>query len=60
MQKKTTKRLMGPPKKQIEVVLFTPKVDKLERSTSKKVKGNFTNWFVPFLWDPIYVIMKQH
>ncbi len=51
---------MGPPKKQIDVVLLTPKVEKLERSTPKKVKGNYTNWFVPFLYDPIYVIVKQH
>jgi hypothetical protein len=40
---------VGPPKKQIDVVLLTPKVEKLERSTPKKVKGNYTNWFVPFL-----------
>ncbi len=51
---------MGWPKKQIEVVLLTPKVEKPKGSTSKKVRGKYTNWFVPSLWDLIYVLVKQH
>jgi hypothetical protein len=34
---------MGWPKKQIEVVLLTPKVEKPKGSTSKKVRGKYTN-----------------
>ncbi len=39
---------------------LTPKVEKLKGSTSKKVRGKYTNWFAPSLWDLIYAIVKQH
>ncbi len=39
---------------------LTPKVEKPKGSTSKKVRGKYTNWFAPSLWDLIYAVVKQH
>ena len=60
MEKEVVKRRVGRPKKQIEAVLFTPEVEKAEGSAAKKtkVRGNYTNWFMPSLWEPIYAAMR--
>jgi hypothetical protein len=39
------------PKKELQAILLTPKVEKPEGSTTKKanVRGKYTNWFMPSL-----------
>ena len=62
MESEVVKRSVGRPKKEVEVVLLTPKVENIAKATSSKtkVRGNYTNWFLPSLWGPIYAAMRQH
>ncbi len=57
--KEVVTRQKGQPKKQIQVVLLTPKIKKPKGLTSKKVNRKYKNWFKPSFWDPIYATMKQ-
>jgi hypothetical protein len=42
-------------------VFLVPEVERSEEPISKKkVKGAYTNWFLPSLWGPIQAAMKQH
>jgi hypothetical protein len=51
------KRPIERPRKPVEVVILTPKV---ERQPFKrgKVRGSYTNWFEPSLWGPIYTTVR--
>ena len=61
MCKKMMKRPVGRPKKEMDVVLLTPKVEPEEHASKKtKVRGPYTNWFLPNLWKPILAVVKQH
>src|SRR6202022_4156267 len=62
MEKEVIKRPVGRPKKELQATLLTPKVEKVEASTTKKaqVRGNYTNWFLPSLWGPIHAAMTVH
>lgn len=61
MRKEVVKRPVGRPKKEMEAVLLTPKVEPEEQASKKaKVRGPYTNWFLPALWKPIYAAVKQH
>jgi hypothetical protein len=61
MCKEVMKRLVGRPKKKMEAVLLTPKVEPEEQESKKaKVRGPYPNWFLPALWEPIYAVVKQH
>ena len=62
MEKEVIKRPVGRPKKELQATLLTPKVEKVEASTTKKahVRGNYTNWFLPSLWGPIHATMTVY
>ena len=62
MESEVVKRSVGRPKKNVHAVLLTPKVKVIIKPTQNraKVRGNYTNWFIPSLWIPIHVAMKQH
>jgi hypothetical protein len=45
----------------MERVLLKPMVKKMKRSMgTKKVRGYFTNLFIPIIWLPIFNAMKQY
>ena len=62
LEKEVIKRPFRRPKKELQATLLTPKVEKVEASTTKKahVRGNYTNWFLPSLWGPIHAAMTVH
>ena len=62
MESKVVKRSIGRPKKDVQAVLLTPKVENIAKLTPNraKVRGNYTNWFLPYLWGFIHATMKQH
>ena len=61
MEEEVVKRLVERPKKQLEVVFHVPMVERSEEPIQKKkVRGTYTNWFLPSLWGPIPATMKQH
>lgn len=51
---------MGRSKKETQDVLLTPKVEKMKPTMIRKVRGSYTNSFIPTLWPAIYIAMKQH
>ena len=60
-QVEVVKRPVGRPRGTLEATLLTPKVEEEEPSSKKlKVRGNYTNWFEPSLWDPIYAAVRKH
>ena len=55
------KHPVGRPRGTLEATLLTPKVEEDEPTSKKlKVKGHYTNWFEPSLWDLIYVVVRKH
>jgi hypothetical protein len=58
MKKEVVKHAVGRPKKTLEAVLTKRVIP--QTSSSKKVRGPYTNWFVPSLWDPIYAAVNKH
>jgi hypothetical protein len=56
------KRPVWRPKKEMKVVLLPTKVETPVKSSSKssRSRGTYTNWFVPSLWDHIFVIVSKH
>ena len=58
MKKEVVKHAVGQPKKWLEAVLTKTVIP--QTSSSKKVRGPYTNWFVPSLWDPIYAAVIKH
>ena len=60
VEKEVIKRPVGKPNKELQATLLTPKVEKVEASTTKKahVRGNYTNWFHPSLLGPIHATMR--
>ena len=61
MKSEVVKRLVRRPKKNVQVVLLTPKVENIAKLTPNRAKvRNYTNWFLPSLWGPIHAAMKQH
>ena len=61
MKVQVQKRPVGRPRMQIEAMLLPTKEDK-SKATPRitKVKGPYTNWFVPSLWDYIYAAINLH
>ena len=60
MEEEVVKWPVGRPKKLLESVFHAPMVEKSEEPIQKKVRGIYTNWFLPSLWGPIHAAMKQH
>jgi len=61
MKKEVCKQHVGRSKKQIEAILLPIKVEKVDSTQNTiKVRGPYKNWFIPFLWDPIYAAMNHH
>jgi hypothetical protein len=59
--KEVEKRAVGRPRKELVAVLHTQELKEEEpRSKKAKVRGSYTNWFVPSLWEPISAVVKQH
>jgi hypothetical protein len=55
------KRPVGRLRGTLEATLLTPKVEEEEPTSKKlKVRGHYTNWFEPSLWDPIYAAVRKH
>ena len=54
------KQHVGRPKEEKKNVLLRPKVEAMKPTTKncKKVRGPYTNWFIPILWPPIHSIVK--
>jgi hypothetical protein len=57
LQVEVEKRPVGRPPKALETVLV-----KMEKSPpkTKKVRGQYTNWFAPSLWGPIYLAVRKY
>jgi hypothetical protein len=59
--KEVEKWVVGRPRKELVAVLHTQELKEEEpRSKKAKVRGSYTNWFVPSLWEPIFAAVKQH
>jgi hypothetical protein len=59
--KEVEKRVVGRPRKELVAILHTQELKEEEpRSKKAKVRGSYTNWFVPSLWEPISAVVKQH
>jgi hypothetical protein len=59
MEEEVVKRPVRRPKKQLEAVFHAPMVARSEEPIrKKKVRGTYTNWFLPSLWGPIQAAMK--
>ena len=56
------KKLVGRPKKEMEVVILPTKVETHVKSSSKpsRSRETYMNWFVPSLWDPIFATVSKH
>jgi hypothetical protein len=52
MESEVVKWSVGRPKKDVQVVLLTTKVENIAKPAPNrtKVRGNYTNWFLPYLW----------
>ena len=48
------KRSVGRPTKEVMDVLFSPNEEEITKASPKKTKlrGSYTNWFLPSLWEP--------
>lgn len=62
MKSEAVKRSVGRPKKGVEAVLLAPKEEDIAKAVPNKgkVRGSYTNWFLPSLWELIHAAMKQH
>ena len=60
MEEDVVKRPVERPKKQLEAVFHVLMGEKSEEPIRKKVRGTYTNWFLPSLWGSIHATMKQH
>jgi hypothetical protein len=61
MKEGVVKQPVGRPKKEIVPILLPTKVNEYHQvKTKTMVKGSYTNWFVPSLWDPIYAVVRMH
>ena len=60
MESEVVKRSVVRPKKNVEVLLLTPKEEDIAKASPNKakVRGRYTNWFLPSLWGPIHVVLK--
>ena len=60
MESEVVKRSVVRPKKNVEVLLLTPKEEDIAKASPNKakVRGRYTNWFLPSLWGPIHVVIK--
>ena len=56
------KRPVERPKKEMDVILLSTKLETPVKSSSKPSmsRGTYTNWFVPSLWDPIFETVSKH
>jgi hypothetical protein len=58
-KKKVVRRLVGRSKE--FPTLLTTNMETIQRSKpTKKVRGPYTNWFIPSLWDPIFATITKH
>jgi hypothetical protein len=57
LQVEVEKRPVGRPPKALETILV-----KMEKSPpkTKKVRGQYTNWFAPSLWGPIHLAVRKY
>jgi hypothetical protein len=61
MKEGIVKRPVGRPKKEIVPIQLPTKVNEHHQfKTKTMVRGSYTNWFVPSLWDPIYAAVRMH
>ena len=62
MKSEAVKRSVGRPKKDVEALLLTPKEEDITKAVLNKgkVRGSYTNWFLPSLWELIHAAMKYH
>ena len=61
LQVDSVKRLVWRLRGTYEATLFIPKVEKKEPTSKKlKIRGHYTNWFEPSLWDPIFAAVRKH
>jgi hypothetical protein len=59
-KKEIEKRPVGRPKKELSTFLTTSMETAQRSKPTKKVRGPYTNWFIPSLWDPIFAIVTKH
>ena len=61
LQVEVVKHPVGRPRRTLEATLLTPTAEEEEPISKKlKVRGHYTNWFEPSLWDPIYAAVRKH
>ena len=61
LQVEVVKCPVGRPRGTLKATLLTLKVEEEEPTSKKlKIRGHYTNWFEPSLWDPIYDVVRKH
>jgi hypothetical protein len=59
-KKEIEKQPVGRPKKELSTFLTTSVETTQRFKPTKKVRGPYTNWFIPSLWDPIFAAITKH